>query len=149
MSRHKLLLYGWAALLLAGATVAYFYVKISSTPVFSVVSAKQNESGVVELESQKGWFGSNLSKDGNELYPATETMYVLDMGEAPEEGKELYYVLSIAKLDENRFKIVEKKLNDLKVLYSVKKDGSAFSVNVSLKDKESMQKLVNELKSSF
>ena len=84
-----------------------------------------------------------------ELYPATEVAFLVDMGEIQEEGKELYYVLSISKLGEDKFRIVEKKLNDLRVLYSVKREGDTFSVNISLKDKDSMQKLANEIKKSF
>ena len=71
------------------------------------------------------------------------------MGEPKEEGKEFYYILSISKLSDEKFRIVEKRLNDLRVLYSVKKDGDGYSVNISIKDKLSMQKLASELKNSL
>ena len=149
MKQQKIFLYGWGILLIIGAIGAYFYVKISSTPVFSVVSAKHTEDGSVNVESQKSWFDSIIGRDVLELYPATEAAFLVDMGEIQEEGKELYYVLSISKLGEDKFRIVEKKLNDLRVLYSVKREEDTFSVNISLKDKDSMQKLANEIKKSF
>jgi len=149
MKQQKIFLYGWGILLIIGAIGAYFYVKISSTPVFSVVSAKHTEDGSVNAASQKSWFDSIVGRDVLELYPATEVAFLVDMGEIQEEGKELYYVLSISKLGEDKFRIVEKKLNDLRVLYSVKREGDTFSVNISLKDKDSMQKLANEIKKSF
>lgn len=149
MKQQKIFLYGWGILLIIGAIGAYFYVKISSTPVFSVVSAKHTEDGSVNVESQKSWFDSIIGRDVLELYPATEVAFLVDMGEIQEEGKELYYVLSISKLGEDKFRIVEKKLNDLRVLYSVKREEDKFSVNISLKDKDSMQKLANEIKKSF
>lgn len=149
MKQQKIFLYGWGILLIVSAIGAYFYVRISSTPVFSVVSAKHTDDGSVDASGQKSWFDSIIGRDVLELYPATEVAFLVDMGEIQEEGKELYYVLSISKLGEDKFRIVEKKLNDLRVLYSVKRDGDTLSVNISLKDKDSMQKLANEIKKSF
>jgi hypothetical protein len=149
MRKPKTLLAVWSLLFAAGATAAYFYIKISSTPVFSVVSEQKAESGMIEPSSKKSWFSRISDKESSDLYPATEIAFILDMNEPKEEGKEFYYILSVSKLGEDKFRIVEKKLNDLKVLYSVKKNGDGFTVNISLKDKVSMQKLANELKNSL
>jgi len=149
MKKPKIFLVAWSLLFTAGAIGAYFYVKISSTPVFSVISSQRTESGAIEHQNTKSWFSRISDKESTDLYPATEIAFFVDMGEPKEDGKEFYYILSISKLGEEKFRIVEKKLNDLKVLYSVKKDEDGFSVNISLRDKMSMQKLANELKNSL
>jgi hypothetical protein len=149
MRKPKIFLAAWSLLFAAGAISAYFYIKISSTPVFSVVSGQKTESGMIESANKKSWFSRISDKEPSDLYPATEIAFIVDMNEPKEEGKEFYYILSVSKLGEEKFRIVEKKLNDLKVLYSVKKDEDGFSVNISLRDKVSMQKLANELKNSL
>jgi hypothetical protein len=149
MKKPKIFLAVWSLLFTAGAVGAYFYIKISSTPVFSVISSQKTETGAIEPGAKKSWFARISDKEASDLYPATEIAFFADMGEPKEDGKEFYYILSISKLGEEKFRIVEKKLNDLKVLYSVKKDEDGFSVNISLRDKVSMQKLANELKNSL
>ncbi len=149
MKKPKIFLAAWSLLFTVGAIAAYFYIKISSTPVFSVISSQKTETGAIETGAKKSWFLKISDKEASDLYPATEIAFNLDMGEPKEDGKEFYYILSISKLNEEKFRIVEKKLNELRVLYSVKKDGDGFSVNISLKDKVSMQKLVSELKNSL
>lgn len=149
MKNPKVWLTAWGVLFAGGAIGAYLYVKISSTPEFSIISSKKNDSGLIESGAQKSWFERISEKESTDLYPATEIAFNVDMGEPKEEGKEFYYILSISKLSDEKFRIVEKRLNDLRVLYSVKKDGDGYSVNISLKDKLSMQKLASELKNSL
>ncbi len=149
MKNPKVWLTAWGILFAGGAIGAYFYVKISSTPEFSIISSKKNDSGLIESGAQKSWFERISEKESTDLYPATEIAFNVDMGEPKEEGKEFYYILSISKLSDEKFRIVEKRLNDLRVLYSVKKDGDGYSVNISFKDKLSMQKLASELKNSL
>jgi hypothetical protein len=149
MKRPKTILAIWSLLLGAGAIGAYFYVKITSTPVFSVVSTQKQEDGSIVAGGQKSWFSRITDKESSDLYPATEIAFDVDMGESKASGKEFYYILSVSKLGEDKFRIVEKKLNNLNLLYSVKKDGDGFSVNISFKDKVSMQKVAEELKNSL
>ncbi len=149
MKNPKVWLAAWGVLFAGGAIGAYLYVKISSTPEFSIISSKKNDSGLIESGTQKSWFERISEKEATDLYPATEIAFNVDMGEPKEEGKEFYYILSISKLSDEKFRIVEKRLNDLRVLYSVKKDGDGYSVNISFKDKLSMQKLASELKNSL
>jgi len=149
MKNPKVWLTAWGVLFAGGAIGAYLYVKISSTPEFSIISSKKNDSGLIESGTQKSWFERISEKEATDLYPATEIAFNVDMGEPKEEGKEFYYILSISKLSDEKFRIVEKRLNDLRVLYSVKKDGDGYSVNISFKDKLSMQKLASELKNSL
>lgn len=149
MKNPKVWLTAWGVLFAGGVIGAYFYVKISSTPEFSIISSKKNDSGLIESGAQKSWFEKISEKESTDLYPATEIAFNVDMGEPKEEGKEFYYILSISKLNDEKFRIVEKRLNDLRVLYSVKKDGDGYSVNISFKDKLSMQKLASELKNSL
>ncbi|HOI84090.1 MAG TPA: hypothetical protein PKW30_07250 [Campylobacterales bacterium] len=149
MKNPKVWLTAWGVLFAGGAIGAYLYVKISSTPEFSIISSKKNDSGLIESGTQKSWFERISEKEATDLYPATEIAFNVDMGEPKEEGKEFYYILSISKLSDEKFRIVEKRLNDLRVLHSVKKDGDGYSVNISFKDKLSMQKLASELKNSL
>lgn len=142
----KKALVAWAVLLLSGAGAAYYYIKVSSTPIFSITSTKEPLDGYLEGQKKQSWLDRLREKSEGDLYPAVEVAYDIDMNEPKEEGKEFYYILSISNLSEEKFRIVEKKLNSLRLLYSLKKTDSGFSVNVSLKDKESMQKLVDELK---
>lgn len=149
MKRPRLVLTVWSLLFAAGAVGTYFYIKTSSTPVFSVISTKKKDDGSIEPSRTKSWFSRIAEKEPTDLYPATEVAFELDMGDLKALGKEFYYILGVSKLSEDKFRIVEKKLNDLKLLYSVKKEGDQFSVNISFKDKASMQKVAEELKNSL
>lgn len=149
MKNPKVWLSAWGILLGGGAIGAYYYIKISSTPIFSVVSSKKESSELITPNGEKSWFERISEKESGDLYPATEIAYELDMGEPKEEGKEFYYILSVSNLSEEKFRIVEKKLSDLKVLYTVKKESDGYGVNISLKDRESMQKLALELKKAI
>jgi hypothetical protein len=149
MKKPRTILAVWSLLLTAGAVGVYLYIKISSTPEFSVISSNQKDDGSLGAGHQKSWFSRIADKESSDLYPATEIAFNVDMGEPKVDGKEFYYILSVSKLGEDKFRIVEKKLNNLNLLYSVKREGDSFSVNISFKDKASMQKLADELKNSL
>lgn len=88
MKRPKTILAIWSLLLGAGAIGAYFYVKITSTPVFSVVSTQKQDDGSIVAGGQKSWFSRITDKESSDLYPATEIAFDVDMGESKASGKE-------------------------------------------------------------
>jgi hypothetical protein len=147
--KQRIFLTIWTSLLVIAAVGTYVYIKFSSMPVFAVLSSTNKEDDSIHPSGLGSWFGKITDKESSDLYPATEAAFYLDLGEPKGTGKEIYYILSISKLGEDKFRVVEKKLKDLNLLYSVKKEHDGFSVNISFKDKASMNKLAGELKNSL
>ncbi|MDD3467313.1 MAG: hypothetical protein PHE67_09205 [Campylobacterales bacterium] len=147
--KHKVFLIVWTSLLAVSAIGVFVYIKFSTKPVFSMLTSSHKESGEITPSGIGSWFSKITDKEPNDLYPATEAAFYVDLGEPKVAGKEIYYILAISKLGEDKFGIVEKKLKGLNLLYSVKKDKDGYSVNISFKDKASMQKIADELKNSL
>lgn len=150
MSRQKLFLSIWSALLLCGAVGVFFYIKLTTEVVFStsVTPIKQ-----LPLDMRSGgigsWFDRLTGKKIGDLYPAIEATYTVDIGEQKNDDREYYHILSISKLDEEQLQNVEARLKSLNLLYSVNKEKSNYSVNISFRDKESMNALIDELKKTL
>jgi hypothetical protein len=148
-NRYKTFLIAWTSLLVISAIGVFGYIKFFTKPVFSMFASAHKESEEIKPSGIGSWFSKITDKESNDLYPATESAFYVDLGEPKVAGKEIYYILAISKLGEDKFGIVEKKLKGLNLLYSVKKDKDVYSVNISFKDKASMQKLADELKNSL
>ena len=91
-----------------------------------MLTSSHKESGEITPSGIGSWFSKITDKEPNDLYPATEAAFYVDLGEPKVAGKEIYYILAISKLGEDKFGIVEKKLKGLNLLYSVKKDKDGY-----------------------
>ena len=150
MSRQKLFLLIWSALLLCGAVGIFFYIKLTTEVIFSTSVTPIKQLPLDMRGSGIGsWFDRLTGKKTGDLYPAIEATYSIDLGEQKSDDKEYYHILSISKLDEEQLQNVENRLKSLNLLYTVKKEKSSYSVNVSFRDKESMNALIDELKKTL
>lgn len=147
--KQRIFLIAWTALLAVSAIGVFLYIKLSTTPVFSMLTSVPKDNGELTPNNTGSWFSKITDKESSDLYPATETAFYVDLGEPKVAGKEIYYILSISKLGEDKYRIVEKRLRDFNLLYSVKKDSDGYTVNISFKDKASMNMLAGELKKSL
>ncbi len=134
MSKAKIFILAWTAVLSVAAVSLYVYLEFFDKPRvgrLNLFAPEPSESLDNNLKSD-GWLG--MLTGGKDLYPAKEVSLHMDMSEV-----EKNYVITIDKLTQDSLVVLEQNLKDLNINYRVTKEQAGFRVDIDSPTKAKMQ----------